>query len=68
MIGASSQPTTLGDIRATSLQAGGLFGMPPIIHPPFTLSTGGGGPVNALTINGVPLTIFNEYLTIGAAQ
>lgn len=43
MIGASGRPTSLGDLRITSLQAGGKSGMPPIVSIPLALNTGGGG-------------------------
>lgn len=37
------RPTSLGDLRQTSLQAGGLFKRPHVVSPPFTINTGGGG-------------------------
>lgn len=42
MIGASLRPTSLGDLRITSLQAGSSRGAPPIVQPPLTLNSGGG--------------------------
>lgn len=37
----SMRPTTLGDLRITSLQVGGLYKRPYVASPPFTLNTGG---------------------------